>query len=181
VTESVVIWGVTIEVLEPPAYEAAIPDLAALLVDAVESGASVSFLRGLDQSRAEAWWRGRVDHVTTGTLVMIVAREGERIVGCAGLIAANAENSNHRGEIVKVLVLRSHRRRGIASALLSIAEAEALHRGRWLLMLDAVAAGGPEALYRAGGWQVLGIVPDFAVSTDGELQPCVFMWKRLIP
>jgi hypothetical protein len=56
-----------------------------------------------------------------------------------------------------------------------------LRQGRWLLLLDAVAGGGPEALYRAGGWQVLGIVPDFAVSTDGELQPCVFMWKRLIP
>jgi acetyltransferase len=181
VTESVVISGVTVEVLEPATYEAAIPDLGAVLVDAVGSGASVGFLRGLDQSRAEAWWRGRADDVTAGTLVMVAARDGERIVGCAGLDAAMAENSNHRGEIIKVLVLRSHRRRGIASALLAIAEAEALRRGRWLLMLDAVAGGAPEALYRAGDWQVLGVVPDFAVSTDGDLQPCVFMWKRLIP
>ena len=80
-----------------------------------------------------------------------------------------------------MLVLRSHRRRGIASALLSAVETEALRRGRWLLMLDAVAGGGPEAFYRASGWQELGIVPDFAVSTDGVLQPCIFMWKRLVP
>ena len=46
--------GVTVGVLSAADYPAAIPDLAALLVDAVESGASVSFLHGLDQSRAEA-------------------------------------------------------------------------------------------------------------------------------
>ena len=47
-----------------------------------------------------------------GTLVLVVARDGERIVGCAGLVAAKSENSNHRAEVIKVLVLRSHRRRG---------------------------------------------------------------------
>ena len=167
--------------LDPAAFERAIPDLGALLVDAVESGASVSFLRGLDQPRAEAWWRNRAQDVTAGTLVMVVARDSERIVGCAGLVAAKSENSHHRGEVVKVLVRRSCRRQGIASALLSAVEAEALARGRWLLMLDAVAGGGAEALYRATGWQRLGVVPDFAVSTDGELEPCMFMWKRLIP
>jgi len=168
-------------VVLPPDFAAAIPDLAALLVDAVASGASVSFLHGLDQSRAEAWWRSRTDDVAAETLVMLVAREGQRIVGCAGLVAAKSENSSHRGEIIKVLVLRSHRRQGIGSALLAATETEALTRGRWLLLLDAVAGGGPEALYRANDWQVLGVVPDFAVSTFGDLQPCVFMWKRLIP
>jgi GNAT superfamily N-acetyltransferase len=169
----------SLAVLAPSGYEAAIPDLAVLLVDAVESGASVSFLHGLDQSRAEAWWRGRAGDVAAGTLVMVVARDGERIVGCAGLVAAKSENSNHRAEVIKVLVLRSHRRQGIASALLAALETEALERGRWLLTLDAVAGGGPEALYRASGWQVLGVVPDFAVSTAGKLEPCVFMWKRV--
>jgi GNAT superfamily N-acetyltransferase len=173
--------SVVLLVVEPARFEEAVPDLASLLVDAVASGASVSFLRGLDQSRAEAWWRGRTDDVGAGTLVMLVARDHGRIVGCAGLVAAKSENSAHRGEVIKVLVSRSHRRQGIASALLSAVEAEALRRGRWLLMLDAVAGGGPEAFYRANGWQVLGVVPDFAVTTDGALEPCVFMWKRLIP
>ena len=173
--------AIRIALLAPDEYETAIPELAALLVDAVDAGASVSFLRGLDQPRAEAWWRSRADDVAAGTLIVVVARDGDRIVGCAGLVAAKSENSNHRAEVVKVLVLRSHRRLGIASALLSATETEALTRGRWLLMLDAVAGGGPEALYRASGWQELGIVPDFAVSTAGTLEPCVFMWKRLIP
>ena len=55
-----------VAVLAPDEYEAALADLGALLVDAVESGASVSFLRGLDQLRAEAWWRSRADDVAAG-------------------------------------------------------------------------------------------------------------------
>ena len=173
--------AIRIALLAPDEYETAIPDLGVLLVDAVESGASVSFLRGLDQPRAEAWWRSRSRDVTAGTLILVVARDGDRIVGCAGLVAAKSENSNHRGEVIKVLVLRSHRRQGIGSELLAAVDTAALARGRWLLLLDAVADSGPEALYRASGWQELGVVPDFAVSTAGTLEPCVFMWKRLIP
>ena len=33
----------------------------------------------------------------------------------------------------------------------------------------------------ANGWQDLGVVPDFAVGTDGELVGTRFMWKRLGP
>ena len=174
--------GVTVGVLSAADYPAAIPDLAALLVDAVESGASVSFLRGLDQSRAETWWHGRADDVTAGTLVMVVARDGraDRRLCRAGGREGGEQQPSGRGRqgarAPQSPTTAASRRRSCRGA-----EAEALARGRWLLMLDAVAGGGPEALYRASGWQVLGVVPDFAVSTDGELQPCVFMWKRLDP
>ena len=73
-----------IDVLGPADYAAAIPDLAALLVDAVESGASVSFLSGLDLPRATRWWQDRTADVDSGALVMIVARGSARIIGCAG-------------------------------------------------------------------------------------------------
>jgi GNAT superfamily N-acetyltransferase len=170
-----------VEVLAPDAFEPAIPDLAALLVDAVESGASVSFLAGLDLRRATEWWQDRTRDVQTDALVMIVARDGGRIVGCAGLVPARFENSAHRAEVIKVLVLRSHRHQGIASAILRELERAALERGRWLLILDTAVDVGAEALYSRNGWLDLGVVPDFAVGTDGHLVGTRFMWKRLAP
>ena len=171
--------AVEIGVLAPDAFEAAIPGLAALLVDAVASGASVSFLAGLDRPRAETWWLGRATEVAAGTLVMVVAREAGRIVGCAGLVPASWENSRHRAEVIKVLVLQSHRNRGIASAILREVERAALERGRWLLILDTAVDVGAEALYARNGWQDVGIVPDYAVGANGQLVSTRFMWKRL--
>ena len=171
--------AVEIGVLAPDAFEAAIPGLAALLVDAVASGASVSFLAGLDRPRAETWWRGRATEVVAGTLVMVVARETDRIVGCAGLVPASWENSRHRAEVIKVLVLQSHRNRGIASAILREVERAALERGRWLLVLDTAVDVGAEALYARNGWQDVGIVPEYAVGANGQLVSTRFMWKRL--
>ena len=46
-----------IEQLIAPVSDADYQDLARLLVDAVDSGASVSFLAPLTLDRAEAWWR----------------------------------------------------------------------------------------------------------------------------
>ena len=116
------------------------------------------------------------EHGVADRLLLLAVEDGD-VVGC-GI----ADRSDTAGAgFVAPRVLPERRRLGVGSALLSRAETEALDRGRWLLMLDAVAGGGPEALYRGSGWQVLGVVPDFAVSTDGDLQPCVFMWKRLVP
>ena len=43
--------------LDVEAYAAAIPELAALLVDAVASGAVVNFLDGFTFDEAPSWWR----------------------------------------------------------------------------------------------------------------------------
>lgn len=48
--------GLPITALEPGAYEAAIPELGALLVDAVEGGASVNFMAGVTPAEAAGWW-----------------------------------------------------------------------------------------------------------------------------
>ena len=171
--------SVVVEVVDPARFDDALPGLAALLVDAVASGASVSFLRGLETAEAAAWWRDRGREARDGWFVLVVARDGERIVGCAGLVPARWPNSRHRAEVVKVLVLQSHRRRGIASMLLGRVEQAALERGRWLLVLDTAVDVGAEGLYLANGWQVVGDVPDYAVGWDGSLVTTRFMWKRL--
>lgn len=173
--------------LDADAYVAAIPDLAALLLDAIAGGASVNFLAGVTNEEAGAWWAERVPQVQDGTISPFVARESGpgahgrmgSIVGCTLLIRSRSQNSPHRAEVAKVIVRRSARRRGIARALMAAVEARARADGRWLLILDTEAGSAADALYRSLGWQELGTMPNHAYRTDGVLAPTTYFWKDL--
>jgi len=66
---------VRIERLHPPGSAGDVRALAALLVEAVESGAAVSFLSPLTVERAEDWWRKTISGSAPGA-VFLVARDG---------------------------------------------------------------------------------------------------------
>ena len=167
--------------LEPSAYEAAIPELSALLVDAVEGGASVNFLAGVTIAEAAGWWEERIPQVVDGTITAFVIRDeqGGPIVGSTILIRSRNPNAPHRAEIGKVIVRRAARRRGLGRALMAAAEARARADGRWLLILDTEAGSPADALYRALGWQVLGTMPNHAYKSNGVLAPTTYFWKDL--
>jgi GNAT superfamily N-acetyltransferase len=170
---------VTIRELDADGYRAAIPGLAALLVEAVESGASVNFLAGVTLEEAAEWWTKRIDLVREGVISAFVAVDGEEVVGSVLLIRSTNPNSPHRAEIGKVLVLRPARRRGIATGLMEAAEARARADGRWMLILDTVTGSAAETFYRAMGWQELGVMPNHALATDGTPTATTFFWKDL--
>ncbi|MEZ4482063.1 MAG: hypothetical protein R3B97_13090 [Dehalococcoidia bacterium] len=60
---------------------AAAPELAAVLRDCVEGGASVSFLSPLTPARAKAFWASVAAAVAQGGTALIVARDVEGIQG----------------------------------------------------------------------------------------------------
>lgn len=169
----------TVRELDADAYEAAIPGLATLLVDAVDSGAGVSFLAGVTAEETAAWWAERIDLVRRGVISAFVAFDGDEVVGSTLLIRSTFPNSPHRAEIAKVLVRQTARRRGIARALMAAAEARARADGRWLLLLDTVTGSAAESLYRATGWQELGVMPNHAQDTHGTPTATTFFWKDL--
>jgi len=169
-----------VRALDAEAYRAALPELAALIVDAVAAGAGITFLRGVPPEKAAAWWRSLEPDVGSGrTTPFVAVDEAGRIVGSTLLVRSIYENSPYRAEIGKVIVLASHRRRGIASALMTAAEEHARADGRWLLVLDTVEGSAAEGLYRSLGWNVTGVVPNFAMNPDGVPQPATFFWKDL--
>src|SRR5207302_6384685 len=102
-------------------------------------------------------------------LVVAAVAEG-RLVGTVQVNLALPPNQPHRGEIAKLLVHRSARRRGIAQLLMQRAEAEARAAGKTLLVLDAVTGGDAERLYTRLGWTRVGVIPDYALFPDGR--PC---------
>jgi len=151
--------------------------LVALLMDAVEGGASVGFLAPLKRDEALAYWRGVRAEMDDGLLVL-AAFEGSRLVGSVQLAPARKRNARHRAEVQKLLVLRECRSRGVGEALMQAIEDEARRLGRWLLVLDT-ATSAAERLYRRLGYQRAGAIPEFAESPAGGFDATVLYYKRL--
>ena len=172
--------GYSVHELHPRGIRAAVEELAEVLIDCVEGGASVSFMSGLTPEKARRFWIGIAEAAETdGRAVLVAIRERDRkIVGTVQMIPAGFENQPHRGEIAKMLVLRSERRQGLGAALMRSAEAAALSAGKSLLTLDTASADA-ERLYASLGWTRVGVVPDYALLPDGRPCATVFYFKML--
>lgn len=155
-----------------------IDDLAQVLIDCVEGGASVSFMLPLQPERARAFWQRVADDVAGGRRALIVAEEAGRIVGTVQLVLDQPENQPHRADLAKMLVLRRMRRRGVGAALMRAAERAAAQSGKTLLVLDT---SNDEAarLYRSLGWQPCGTVPGYALWPGGGLCATHFFYRQL--
>ena len=154
--------------------------LADVLIDCVESGASVSFMLPLPREKALEFWRGVLDGVTRGQRVLLVAETaGGRIVGTVQLITAQPDNQPHRADVAKMLVHRDARRRGVAGLLMAAVDQAALDEGKSVLVLDTVTGGDAERLYQRAGWQSAGTVPKYALMPDGAYCGTTFFYKHL--
>jgi GNAT superfamily N-acetyltransferase len=168
-----------IERLTPPASDADLTALAQLLVDAVESGAAVSFLAPLTLERAKDWWRATLAS-SHARAIFLVARDADGIVGTVQAQPAWAPNQPHRAEVVKLLVHRQRRRTGLGTQLMHAIEDEARRDGFQLLTLDAKKGEAAERLYRRIGWTHAGTIPRYAFDTDGSTpHDAVIFYKDL--
>ncbi|MBD0711972.1 GNAT family N-acetyltransferase [Streptomyces sp. CBMA291] len=154
--------------------------LAALLVDAVDDGASVGFLAPLDTATAASWWRGAADEAAEGSREVWVAPGPDgSLAGVVTLVRGGTANGRHRGEVSRLLVHRSARGRGLARTLLAAAEAHATATGLTLLVLDTRTDSPAERLYQGTGWTAAGTIPDFAADPTGVLRATTLYYKRL--
>jgi GNAT superfamily N-acetyltransferase len=165
--------------VDAPLADRALDQLADVLVDCVEGGASVSFMSPFSHQEALAFFRKVAGSVASGDTVLLAARLGGRIVGTVQLGLDTPPNQPHRADIRKLLVHRSSRGHGVGAALMTQIEAEARRRGRWLLVLDTVPDENGHRLYLREGWTETGLVPDYALFPDGRLCDTAIMWKRL--
>ncbi|MEU6915133.1 GNAT family N-acetyltransferase [Streptomyces olindensis] len=153
--------------------------LADLLADTVNGGASVGFLAPLDRAEALAWWRERAADVAAGRLAVWAVCEGDRVLGTVSLAFPRKANSRHRAEVVKLMVRREARGRGLGRGLLATAEEAAAAAGITLLHLDTETGSPAEHLYRSAGWTSIGAIPDYAARPDGVLRPTTIYYKHL--
>ena len=166
-------------ILEAPIAEAALDQLASVLADCVEGGASVSFMLPFSHAEALAVFRKVAASVASGDTVLLAARLDGKIVGTVQLGLDTPPNQPHRADIKKLLVHRSARGHGIGEALMAKVEQEAIRHGRWLLVLDTVPGKNGYRLYSRAGWTQTGIIPNYALFPDGRLCDTAVFWKRL--
>jgi GNAT superfamily N-acetyltransferase len=149
--------------------DAEIGELADVLIDCVEGGASVSFMQPLSRDRALAFWRGVARAVAAGERALLVAEDAHGLCGTVQLVLDQPENQPHRADLTKTLVHRRARRQGLGAALMRAAETAARECGKTLLVLDAVTGGDGARLYERLGWVRVGDIPGYALMPRGGL------------
>ncbi len=159
--------------------EGHLAQLSELLMDAVESGASVGFLPPLREAEALDYWRGVVAAMREGSRVLLVALEDGVVQGSVQLALETRANGNHRAEAMKLFVHRRARRRGLARALMAAVESTARQLGRTLLIMDTRKGGEAEKMCESLGYIRFGEVPGYARSGNGELHATVFYYRAL--
>jgi GNAT superfamily N-acetyltransferase len=160
---------------------AVVEQLADVLLDCVEGGASVSFMHPLPRARAAAFWQGVLASATRGERIVLVAEEAgsDVIVGTVQVVLAMPDNQPHRADVAKMLVHRRARRRGLGGALMLAAESAAREAGKTLLVLDTVTGGDAERLYTRLGWQRCGVIPGYALWPKGGLCSTTVLYRVL--
>ena len=165
-------------VLDAIEARAAIGELAEVLADCVEGGASVNFMLPYNRNDAATFFEKVIASVARDETVLLAARLNGRIVGTVQLGIDTPPNQPHRADVKKLLVHRSARGHGLGAALMERIEQEAKARGRTLLVLDTAGAEA-ERLYVRGGWHRAGTIPDYAMWPGGGFCDSTFFWKKL--
>lgn len=170
------VWSLRrLHVMSPAEVE----QLADVLIDCVDGGASVSFMAPLSRAHAVSFWRMVAEDMADGDRALIVAEDAEGICGTVQLILAQPETQRHRADVAKMLVHRRARRHGIGAALLQEAEHLAEAIGKSLLVLDTVTGSDADRLSERQGWVRVGEVPDYAYLPHGELRGTTFFYRRI--
>lgn len=151
-----------IELISPAALASRAAELAGLLRDAVEHGASIGFTLPLAETELTDYWRKiGAEVAASGKILLAALDENGRVTGSAQLALESRANGRHRAEVQKVMVW-------------------AAQRGRRLLFLDTSAGeSGAVQFYARLGYALAGSIPDYASDPDGRLVPNAIFYKQL--
>ena len=86
--------------------ERRIEELADVLIDCVDGGASVSFMHPLSRERATDFWRAVATGVAAGERVVLIAEDAGGVCGTVQLVLKQPDNQPHRADLGKMLVHR---------------------------------------------------------------------------
>jgi acetyltransferase len=154
-------------------------ELAALLVDSVQSGASVGFVPPLPVAHALQYWEGLAHDLQSGSRLLVVAAVGDRIAGAVQLALCTKKNGLHRAEVEKLMVHSGNRRAGLGRALMGRIEQLAREHNRKLLVLDSRRGDAASTLYRNSGFIEAGHIPDYAMNADRGFDATTYFYKQL--
>ena len=153
--------------------------LARLHRGALRSGMALGALETVEARALERSYREVVAALDDRERLLLVAEDGEEIVGMAQLAFSRATNADHRAEVQRVAVALEARRGGIGRRLMSAVEVAAREHGVTLLWLTTHDGTDACRFYESVGYTKLGVMPDFSRRPDGTLWPGAFYFRRL--
>lgn len=168
-----------IEQIDPAGLERRIAEFAELLVDCVAGGASVGFLPPLPHEAAANYWLGLGRSIACGDRLLFGAIEDGRLAGTVQLDLPAMPNGRHRAEVMKLLVSPRGRRQGFGAKLMARVETAAREHGRSLLVLDTKTGDAAEQLYRKIGYDTAGIIPGYALDSQGIPHATTILYRRI--
>jgi len=168
-----------IHIADSDAARAAIPALCEVLADCINGGASLGFMLPFTPENATGYWGQVAEEVEVGRTILGLAELEGRVVGTVQVGLATKPNQPHRGDLMKLLVHRSARGKGLSRLLMDAVEAEAARRGRTLLVLDTATGSEAERIYPRFGWERVGMIPEYAMWPDGGFCDTTLFYKRI--
>ncbi|CAI3130656.1 acetyltransferase family protein [Acinetobacter baumannii 1598530] len=155
-------------------------DLSLLLEDSVNNGASIGFLAPIEKNEIVNYWREVNHKLAQGNSRLWVAIQKGTIIGSVQLSVVGKKNGVHRAEVEKLMVLTSLRKQGIATLLMNELENFAREKGLRLLVLDTREGDVSELLYSKIGFVRVGVIPSFALSSNGNYDGTAIYYKKLV-
>ncbi len=165
-----------LEINEIGEYE---KDLSLLLEDSVNNGASIGFLAPIEKNEVLNYWREVNHKLAQGNGRLWIAIQQGKIVGSVQLSFVSKKNGVHRAEVEKLMVLTAARKQGIATLLMNELENFSKEKGLSLLVLDTREGDVSELLYSKIGFVRVGVIPSFALSSNGNYDGTAIYYKKL--
>ncbi|MDC5123582.1 GNAT family N-acetyltransferase [Acinetobacter baumannii] len=154
--------------------------LSLLLEDSVNNGASIGFLAPIEKNEIVNYWREVNHKLVQGNSRLWVAIQKGTIIGSVQLSVVGKKNGVHRAEVEKLMVLTSLRKQGIATLIMNELENFAREKGLRLLVLDTREGDVSELLYSKIGFVRVGVIPSFALSSNGNYDGTAIYYKSLV-
>ena len=168
-----------IQPLSSAALVRVVPDLAALLSDAVNRGASLGFVPPTRSDDCRAYWESLCVEIDTGRRILLGAFHGDRIVGSGQLALPPQPNAVHRAEVQKLIVDAELQGQGVGRSLMAALHGTARRHRRSLVLLNTRHGDRAERFYKALGYREAGVIPGYTVGPGGHRRDTVVMYQEI--
>jgi acetyltransferase len=171
--------AIRIEQITAVQAEAQLMALIRLLQNVVNDGASIGFIAPLSDGEARDYWLGVLPAIAQGHKLLFTATLEDQVVGSVQLALEPRRGVVHCAEVQKLMVHTAYRGHGLGRRLMNALEQAAQMEQRSLLVLDTRRGDVAEGLYQRMGYTQAGVIPGYALSSDGKLHDTVFYYRQL--
>ncbi len=156
-----------------------ISDLVDVFTDTVNGGSQLGFLPPITRDEARDYWISLFPELATGSRLVFVAFNGDRVVGSGQLALSQRTNSPHRAEVQRLFVARGFRGQGVGKLLMYALHDTAREHGRSLISLSTRRGEPAEEFYKRLGYVEAGVIPGWTIGPAGERYDHVTLYQEL--